>query len=452
MYDDPLYHVSKNDIDQLVWLATFGNETERPRCQWLVWELAQNEGVRPWSINDLYMARGRGEVPGNFTVPAMNLRMLTYDVARAVFRAALKHKVGAMILEIARSEMGYTFQRPAEYVSAVLGAAVKEGYRGPVFIQGDHFQVNGKKFAAGDAEREKELRAVRELTAEAVKAGFYNIDIDTSTLVDLKQPTVAEQQRVNYEQCAKFTRYIRSIEPKQLNISVGGEIGEVGKKNSNEEELRAFIDGYRKAVLGVRGISKISIQTGTSHGGIVLPDGKLADVAIDFDTLARLSKVAREVYGLAGAVQHGASTLPAEAFGKFVECGACEVHLATEFQNMMFESPTFPKELKQEMYAWLDTNAADERTSGETPEQFYYKTRKKALGPFKQELWKMPPAVDDAICAALQTKFEFLFQRLNVVNTYDMVTQTVKTAEIRREQPAGAMAAAGAEDVKGLAD
>jgi fructose/tagatose bisphosphate aldolase len=454
MIDDPLYHVNKSDVDELVRLATFGDPTERPRCQWLLWELAQYEGVRPWSIDSLYMARGQGKVPATFTVPAMNLRALTYDVARAVFRAALKLKVGAMIFEIARSEMGYTFQRPAEYVSAVLGAAIKEGYHGPVFIQGDHFQVNGKKYAAGGAERDKELKAVRDLTAEAIAAGFYNIDIDTSTLVDLSRPTVVEQQRTNFERCAEFTRYIRDIQPQNLTVSVGGEIGEVGKKNSTEEELRAFTDGYNQAVQGATGISKISIQTGTSHGGVVLPDGKLADVAIDFDTLKRLGKVAREEYHMAGAVQHGASTLPAEAFGKFAECGACEVHLATEFQNMMFESPSFPADLKREMYAWLDQHTADELTPGETPEQFYYKTRKKALGPFKQRWWDMAPAVRGAMSSALQAKFEFLFQRLNVVNTYEMVLQTVKTSEIHKTEPAGPMAVAAAtkDDVKGLAD
>ncbi len=453
MYDDPLYYVDKKDIDELIWLATFGDANEKPMNQWLIWELAQYEGIRPWSIHDFYMARGRGEVPHDFTVPAMNLRMLTYDTARAVFRAALKLKVGAMIFEIARSEIGYTEQRPAEYASAVLAAAIKEGYKGPLFIQGDHFQANGKKYQAGGAEREKELKAVRDLTKEAIEAGFYQIDIDTSTLVDLKQATVAEQQRENFEQCAEFTRFIRSIEPQKLTISVGGEIGEVGKKNSTEEELRAFMDGYRAALDGLTGISKISIQTGTSHGGVMMPDGKLKDVAIDFDTLLRLSTVAREEYHLAGAVQHGASTLPAEAFGKFAECGACEVHLATEFQNMMFESAAFPPELKKGMYAWLDTNAADERVAGETPEQFYYKTRKKALGPFKKELWSLPPEIDNPISSALQEKFEFLFERLNVVDTYAMVLETVKTAELHRDRPSGLMEKmAVKEEVKGLAD
>ena len=35
-----------------------------------------------------------------------------------------------------------------------------------------------------------------------------------------------------------------------MTISVGGEIGEVGKENSNEAELRAFLDGYRRDLEG----------------------------------------------------------------------------------------------------------------------------------------------------------------------------------------------------------
>jgi len=453
MYNDPMYHVTKNDVDQLVWLANFGDATERPRCQWLVWELAQYEGVRPWSIHDLYMARGAGKTPLNFTVPAINIRAMTYAVARAVFRAALKMNAGALIFEIARSEMGYTSQRPAEYVSSILGAAIKEGYKGPVFIQGDHFQINGKKFAAGGAEREKELQTLRDLAREAVGAGFYNIDIDSSTLVDLKQPSVAEQQRLNFEMCAEFTRFVRGIEPPQLHVSLGGEIGEVGKQNSTEEELRAFTDGFSAAIPGLAGMSKISIQTGTSHGGVVLPDGTLAQVAIDFATLRKLSQVAREAYGMAGAVQHGASTLPAEAFGNFPAEGACEVHLATEFQNIMFDSPAFPADLKAEMYAWLDANAAGQRGPKDTAEQFYYKARKNSIGAFKERLWSLPPAAKDAICGALQQKFQFLFQKLNIGNTYGMVQKLVPTVEMHRAEPkTAATVAVVKDDVKGLAD
>ncbi len=122
---------------------------------------------------------------------------------------------------------------------------------------------------------------------------------------------------------------------------MGGEIGEIGHQNSTPEDLRAFMVGLKdKLGKGLAGISKISVQTGTTHGGIVLPDGSIAQIKLDFNTLKTLSEIARREYGLAGAVQHGASTLPPEAFHKFVECETAEVHLATDFQNMIYESAT----------------------------------------------------------------------------------------------------------------
>src|ERR671920_158590 len=184
--------------DQLVQRAVFAQGDEREAARWLLWELGQASGARPASINGLYQARGRGDI-GGFTVPAINVRMMAYDTARAIFRAARAGKAGAIILEIARSEIAYTDQRPAEYVSVLIGAALREGYTLPLFIQGDHCQVNHKKYQADPA---AEIGEVKKLIAEEVGAGFYNIDVDTSTLVDLSQPTLEEQQRVNYERAA----------------------------------------------------------------------------------------------------------------------------------------------------------------------------------------------------------------------------------------------------------
>src|SRR3989449_6331866 len=181
--------------DDLVRRAVFGAAAERERARWLIWEIGQRGGVRPASIHELYMARGRGEAPA-FTTPAINVRVLAYDSGRAIFRAAKRLDVGAVICEIARSEIAYTDQRPAEYVAVMTAAALREGFQGPLFIQGDHVQVNAKKYAAAP---ESELGAIRTLIDEEVHAGFYNIDVDTSTLVDLSKPTLDEQQRVNYE-------------------------------------------------------------------------------------------------------------------------------------------------------------------------------------------------------------------------------------------------------------
>jgi fructose/tagatose bisphosphate aldolase len=444
-------------IDRLAGTAVFGEDaTVRGTARWLIKQVAAAEGIRLASIHDLYMAMGRNEA-GGFTVPAINIRMMVYDSARALMRAAKKLEVGALILEIARSEVGYTEQRPAEYAAVVLAAAVREGFRGPMFIQADHVQVNAKKYATPD--RDKELDTIRKLIVEEIQAGFYNIDIDTSTLVDLSKQTLPEQQRTNYELAAEFTKYIRQHEPKGVTISIGGEIGEVGGKNSDVHELRAFMDGYNACRGGdVVGISKISVQTGTAHGGFVGTDGKVrTDVKIDLDTLAQLSKVAREEYGMAGAVQHGASTLPPDAFDAFPRVGACEIHLATDFQNMVYEHPQFPKELKEQMYAWTREHAADERKAKDTEEQFLYKSRKKAIGPFKKPVWDLPDSVRQAIGDTLEQRFAFLLNQLQVCNTAATVARWVKPAELpidldKEIVAAGGQVTAAERKAEGLAD
>ena len=422
-------------IDRLVYSAVFGSEEVKAVARWLIWETGQQLGVMPASIQGLYEARGRGDVAG-FTVPAMNLRGLTYYMARAAIRAAIQHNVGAFIFEIARSEMGYTEQKPEEYTTALIAAGLREGWRGPIFVQGDHFQINRKGW---EKDRAGQIDGLKKLIDEAVAGGFYNIDIDSSTTVDLSQPTVDTQQHSNYFAAAELTAYIRSREPSGVTISVGGEIGEVGGKNSTPEELEAYMNGYLRELkqrgTGLKGISKISIQTGTEHGGVVLPDGSVADVSLDFNVLKSLSHLAQEKYGLAGAVQHGASTLPDSAFHKFVESDCCEVHLATAFQNMTFESPSFPNSLRNEMYDFARANFQDEKKEGQTDEQFIYKTRKKLYGPFKRQAWDMDSSTLAALGREWEEKFAFYYQQLAVVNSREIVDRYVKPTRITRPQP-----------------
>lgn len=412
------------DMDDMVLdLVLSPSMEDKKKVAKKITDIAYKNGIYSSSINELYMARGKNEFPGTFTVPAINLRTLTYDLAKAIFRVAKRDNAGAFIFEIAKSEMGYTDQPPVEYTAVCLAAAIKENWKGPVFIQGDHFQVNAKNYKENP---EKELDGLKALILKAIESGFYNIDIDSSTLVDLSKASIKKQQENNYEVCAALTNFIRQNQPRGVEVSVGGEIGEVGHQNSTPEDLRAFMDGYKDRLRkGRAGISKISIQTGTSHGGVVLPDGTIAKVKLDFDTLRDLSKIAREEYGLAGAVQHGASTLPAEAFGKFPENNAAEVHLATEFQNMVYDSQHFPKDLKDRMYEWIKKNLVSERKQGDTEEQFIYSARKKALGAFKKDIMSLPKETKDAIASELEKKFEFLFEKLNVKNTKDLASKHI---------------------------
>jgi len=441
----------REHIGRLVERSALAADSSAGWARYLIRAAALELGVYPASIHDLYMARGREEVPMTFTTPAFNLRALSYHAARAMFRAAKKINGGAFIFELARSEMTYTAQRPSEYATNIFAAAIAEGFTGPVFIQGDHFQVSAKKYAT---DPEAELKAVRDLSLEAIAAGFFNIDVDTSTLVDIHLPTVQEQQALNSHLSAQLTAFIREHEPKGVTISIGGEIGEVGTQNSTEPELRAYMDGFnadlKKLAPGKPGLSKISVLTGTSHGGTVLADGTLAEVTIAFDVLRDLSRVARKEYGMGGTVQHGASTLPEENFNQFVKHEAIEVHLATNFTTMFFDN--VPAEFRKEIYAWLDTNNAGDRKAGMTDEQFYYKTRKNAVGPFKAKSYALPEAEKAKLGGAWEAQFDKLFNLLGVKDTKQYTDKYIKPVKIAPNLADYVKEAVAAEDVSDLAD
>jgi fructose/tagatose bisphosphate aldolase len=436
--DDPARFRSEAAAD-LAWTAAFtADDAAAEAARWIVWEASQALGARSASIHELYMARSRGEVSG-FTVPAINLRAQTFDMARTFYETAARNEVGAVIFELARSEQTYTYQRPMDYATSVLAGAVAAGWSAPVFIQGDHYQFNARKYAADPEAMTEEIRRACRL---AIDAGYRNIDIDSSTLVDLSRPTVDEQQRDNYSRAAELTALIRSIETDGVTVSVGGEIGEVGKQNSTPEELTAYLAGYKgeleRRAPGARGLSKVSVQTGTSHGGVPLPGGGVAEVKLDFDVLATLGAVARE-HGLAGAVQHGASTLPDELFHHFPAVETAEIHLATGFQNALYEHPAFPGSLMDAIYDWCRENAANERKDGQTEEQFLYTTRKKAIGPFKRELWDLETKGE--ILDAQAAKIAFLFRNLKVNGTLELVNRYIEPVAVARPVPDGLKAA-----------
>jgi fructose/tagatose bisphosphate aldolase len=411
-------------IEDLAWTQTFSEDAATVEAaRWIIWEASQALGARSASIQDFYAARARGEFAG-LTVPAINIRMDTFDTAKKIFETAKAKAVGPVILELARSEQTYTWQRVFEYAPNCLAGAIAAGWVGPVFIQGDHYQFNAKKYAA---DPEAMTEEIRKACRDAVAAGYLNIDIDSSTLVDLTQPTVDLEQKVNYTVAAEIAALIRDLEPDGVTISIGGEIGEVGKTNSTEEDLRAYLDGFRRELEarrpGAVGVSKVSVQTGTSHGGIPLPGGGVAEVKLDFSVLRDLGAVGRAEYGIAGAVQHGASTLPDSLFHTFPTVDAAEIHLATGFQNTVYEHPAFPADLRAEIEAWVFVHAADERKEGMTDSQFVYSSRKKAIGPFKRQTWSL--ATKGEILASQAAKLAFLFDQLKVTGTADLLARYV---------------------------
>lgn len=437
-------------IDQLVYKAVFGTNEEKKLASFVIWQEAKNNNIFSASINDFYMAKGRGEVPSTLCTPAMNVRGMTYDVARAVFQTAIENNVGAFIFEIARSEMAYTEQTPQEYVTVILASALREGWNGPVFIQGDHFQA---KAETPGVPKSGEIDAIKTLAIEAVKAGFYNIDIDMSTLVNLSQETVDAQQQPNIKYSLELANFIRTLQPEGITISLGGEIGHIGGKNSTVEDFTSFLDGFNAGLdPGMTGISKISVATGTHHGGVVLPDGTMADVPVDFSVLSSISKLGQEKYGIGGAVQHGASTLPDHLFNEFSKSGAVEIHLATGLQNLTMNHPAFPKDLMVEIYSWIDENKQDERGENTTNEQFHYELRKKAWGPFKQKTWDIEEEKKLQIRQAIKDRMKFFFESLGVIGSRDLVNNFIRPVFVEKKLEEFEVKSQKMADVRGLSD
>jgi hypothetical protein len=409
-------------LDRWARAAALAEPDARQAAIWAIREAARAAGIVPASIQGLYAARGQGRWGGR-TVPAMNLRGWTYQTSRAAFRAAQKMGASLLIFEQALAEAIYAKQSPAEYTAGVLAAALREGYRGPLFLQADHDQVSAAAYWRDPA---KEIQRLSDAIREQVAASFFNIDIDASTVVDLSLPTVREQQRLNAELTARFTRLVRELEPSGVTISVGAEIGEVGAHNTTPDELRAFMATYPKALDaagGGSGITKVSVNSGTTHGGKVLPDGSLATVTVAFDTLAEISRVCRQEFGLAGAVQHGASTLPMAYFSRFPESETVEIHLALGFNNLIFDHPRLPQAVKDEIRAYVFTHHAAERKPDQTEAQFIYTTRKKVWAGMKPRFWDLPGDIQEVLMASLEEMFRDMFERMKAWGTGELVAK-----------------------------
>ncbi len=428
-------------IKTLAEQVLLGTPSEKQTASAQIYQAAATAGIRISSIAELYEAIAQGQVAQQFSVPAVNVRGLTMLTAAAIFRAAQQGDVGAFIFELARSEMGYTQQPPAVYVPLILAGALEAGWTGPVFIQGDHYQA---KAASSGVPVAGEIAAIKDLIRTSLAAGMLNIDIDMSTLVDLEKATVAEQQIPNVQHTNELMSYIRSLES-GIEISVGGELGHIGGTNSTKEECEVFLSQ-------VAGLRKLSIQTGTEHGGVVNADGTLAKMTVDFNLHKELTDFIRPTFGLAGTVQHGASTLPDEAFARLPQVKTVEVHLATGIQNLVFDHAAFPQDLTKQFADWIFEKRAAERKEGMSDAQLVYRERKRAWGKFKRELWELPTDAVEQISQAVEWRMGEFFNWLGVKGTRSLVDGLITHQEFVPDFSVAPELAGDVEITEGLAD
>lgn len=419
----------KLSIHALVQIGSFGDMEAKILAHKYAWNIAGKLGIYTASIDALYRQLGANKLR-QFTVPAMNMRAIAFQSARGVFQAMYEHNVGAAIFELSRGEIGFTCQRPMEYATNILCAAITENFTGPLFLQGDHFQISATRFAE---DPETEINAVKELIAEAIAVGFYNIDIDTSTLVDLSFDKIEEQQRPNFLLSADLANFTRDIEPEGLTISLGGEIGEVGDANSTVEEVKVYLSGFLKHLdEKYLGLTKLSIQSGTKHGGNVLPDGTFGEMDVDFPLIEELTEACRKTDGLAGCVQHGASMLSLEKIGKLPKADCIEVHLAAAFLNVVYDN--LPEALVVQADTWLKENFADEWKPGWSEAQFLHHARRYPIGPFKHDWWAAT-ACHDKIKDDVRKIASAYFLSLGVSDTKELVCTAIEHLQVDWKEP-----------------
>jgi hypothetical protein len=415
----------RQNIGGLAEVSALGSPEITLAAHRLIWEICRKDGVIPASIEELYRAIGAGKTDRRLTVPAFNMRAVSFHSARGVFQAMREKKAGAVIFELSRGEIGFTDQRPHEYATSILCAAIAEGHRGPVFIQGDHFQISASRYAVDPA---KEIAAIEVLVTEAITAGFFNIDIDVSTLVDLSHAAIPDQQQVNCELTAHFLKQIRAEQPAGRIISVGGEIGEVGEHNSSAEEVHAYLGGVTALLSpGTIGLSKLSIQSGTVHGGKMLGDGSFGDMPIDFPLIDQLSGICREPFGLGGCVQHGASMLSMEKIARLPQAGCVEVHLAAAFLNAVYDN--LPPELVREADEWAKATVPGEWKTEWSEAQFLHHARRYPVGPFKKQWWRAREC-HAAIREAVRDLAASYMTALGVGDTKDLVAEHCSTGPV----------------------
>jgi hypothetical protein len=357
----------------------------------------------------LKLYKQRKQSGRNYVIPAFNLRGLVFELASAIFQAAKEKGLTSFVFEIARSELEYTAQHPVSYAGLVLAAAIETGWQGPIYLQADHVQVNPARYQHS---LEKEIHIVRKLIKEFLKAGFCSIDIDCSPVNQEDQKSPQSILSENKELSAKLLKFIKLV-GQGKKVAVGVEVGEIGTHNTTPEELDWFLTNVKKKVGGWQNLTKVAVQTGTKHGGKVNKKGELEKMPVDLTSLTNLNKLALR-FGLYGVVQHGASTLPIQVLGKLPKTGTLEVHLATAWQNLIFDNPRFPAKLKDKIYAWIEQKYASKRQPGMSNEQFFYETRKYAWGQFRKDFLNLLPDFKEVVTEEMKKRAEEIFEALGL--------------------------------------
>lgn len=416
-------------IERLVYNAQFhASEDVRYYCSWLIREAAAKLTTYPSSLHGLYEAMAAGRIP-RFAVPVFRLHVLTYDAARACLRAARERNCAALVFELLNHE-SRDWLSPLRYATAIIAAAIKEAYTGPLFLKSAAAQIVLEYYRD---DRDAEMDRIRAHIDESLSAGLFNIDIDTSPLYDPSRATYVEQQLRCASEAAELASFTRNSEAHGLIAAVGVEIEDFGDPERTVHQLRGFMDGFlvqfRNRCGWGKGLVKVTVPTSQLVAGAETVTGP------NLALLRDVGEVARREYAMAMGVRPRDGNFADATFGAMSDHAINEVNLGSVFDDAILDHTAFSNGIKETMYHWINTELRDQRRAGQSDIEFYQSMRYRAIGPFNRMIWDQPSTQRDLITADLTRKAGAVIETLHAANTVDVVRESVDIEEIKAAAP-----------------
>lgn len=404
-------------VDRFVYTSILGGTQKlRHLCSLILRSAALAHGIWCDSIHPFYktLSTGRKAV---MTIPAYNVRGLTYSIVRTIFRTAQKLNAGPFIIEISPHEMSFTQQRADEIGACVLGAALRENYFGPVFIQGDHFKIDAHR---SQQEKLTDTNRMQSLISDAIGNGFYNFDIDATHSLTCEHQAGRDALQDHFERVARVCEFIRQAQPQGVTAAMGVEFGSMSRLLTQKDLVLREIDMLQSNLAALQvtpGLTKICFHldsdTNAMDNGLVPHISQSLSQEV-LSALSGLSVQLKSMLQIAGLEIHAGSGISHSVLDNLPSNGIVEVHLGTQIQDIIFDHPRFPIGLTEEIHSYLETHCSMDLQAQTSRDYFYYTARKKSWGPFKKAICSLDERTKAAILQDIEKEVSLNFELLRV--------------------------------------
>lgn len=401
-------------VDRLAITAALGDsEDVKEMARFLIRASAISHNIWCDSVSPIFLGIGQGKYQG-FTIPAINLRGITYYLARRVFHSARRQKAGPIVFQLSSSEMDITGQPPSEYVSCILAAALRENYSGPVFLQASRIGTRDQKTDSLDLPDIKPSA----LIADAIASGIFNLEFECSDDLD---------------ETVKLISEIRMHQPDGVSIAVGCTIPLPKSRQTAVQELLGFVTGLKTRLQDLKineSVCKINLVCNSDPMGSDFLDQDQMTGMLDFNRLGALSEILREQLGMAGPVLSSSHEIQADFFDQVATYKISELKMETWIQDLILNHDRFPTGLREEIRAYLETEYTHLRKADWSDQHFYNNLRSRAWKPYKKTLWSLDHRTRLTISNSFEDRIKLLFENLHVGLNKKLVNRLYKKIKI----------------------